>query len=75
MIKKYHRIHLRLNEQQYAALKEQSKNAGMTMNKFILTLLIYRTPEIPKIPHAISDTEKLFAYILKNSRLRDMIIL
>lgn len=32
MIKKYHRVHLRLNEQQYAALKEQSKNAGTTMN-------------------------------------------
>lgn len=65
MIKKYHGVHLRLNEQQYAALKEQSKNADMTMNKFILTLLICRNPEIPKIPHAISDTEKFFSYILK----------
>ena len=44
MTKKHLRIHLRLNEQQYAALKEKSKNAGMTMNKFILTLLIYRPP-------------------------------
>ena len=44
MIKKYHRVHLRLNEQQYAALKEKSKNAGMTMNWFMTKRLAELQP-------------------------------
>ena len=44
MKEKYHRIHLRMNKEQYEALKEQSRIAGMTMNKFMMKRLMETKP-------------------------------
>ena len=44
MKEKYHRIHLRMNKEQYEALKEQSRIAGMTMNKFMMKRLVETKP-------------------------------
>ena len=44
MEKKYYRIHLRMRKKHYKALKEQSQQAGMTMNKFMMKRLMETQP-------------------------------